>query len=200
MAETKMPEKPKLRKVIKNDISIRKKTRKEKLIEAFVAQDFKSAAAFAFEKYAIPTAKNLVVGFIFTTLNAFFYDNENANFVNPAAFGSNKTPYGGMFKGVNQSNNSTPKKPNSLPEYNDILFNAGEAEEVLQVLAQRAEYYGWVSYAEFYDALGKTSDFTKQNVGWTYDVIKKARVMYAGFQDGAQKYTIVMDRPRPYAG
>lgn len=203
MAEVKnngsAPPQPKMPKIINGTAGVKKKTRKEKFKDAFIAQDFKTAVDYAWWNYAVPSIKNLALSFIFSTITGVFYGNGAPNNTIPPFIGGQKTNtnYVNFFTGAQPQ--QTNKSSNKIPEYNRVTVSAGEAEMVIAALQTRAQEFDWVPLSAFYDALGITSDYPATQIGWSLEEIMQAKVFPAGLgENGEAKYSFIMARPKPY--
>lgn len=164
-ANKKLEDRPKIPTITKN-VSIKKESEFKKFKNNFFAEDAKTVKGQVFSSVIIPSIQRLITDVVKTGIDILIYGGRS----NPNDR-SSKVSYSNYY----QRNQNTPasgvipqsaysKNPFSFNEV--VLFDRGEAEEVLLSLKDQIQRYGMVSVADFYDMIGQSSPFTANKYGW----------------------------------
>lgn len=159
-ANDNLPEK-KVEKVVTGAVSTRKKSEIKKLTDVFLAEDMDRVKTYILFDVVIPGVKKAIQ----ETINAVLWgEGSRSSGSTPAA----KINYGSYYN----NNNNTGNRPNIRTRdtygFENISFdNRGDAEQVLDCMADLIQRYEIVSVADMYDLCGVTCDYTDYKYGWT---------------------------------
>ena len=186
--------KPKVKKVVSNSGSIKKKTLKDKFMDTFITED-------------INTVKENILSNIISGIKSFALDSmEMLLFGDYGSRSTRRYGSGGIVRNYNAISASrsrlsptpasrTPvKRPTQVEEI--ALDSRADCADVIDALAEAIDQYGEVNIADFYESAGMTSliEHTDYNYGWHnldgYRVDK-----YFDHDEQMYKYVIRMPKP-----
>ena len=160
------PEK-KFEKVTTGKVVAKEKNDIQKVASMFIAEDLRTVRNHIIKDVAIPSLKNVIVDLVWKSINMVMFGDDRP-----------RTPSGTNYANTsrvsyNQYSNrsANPARPAAAPiNYQDVIFSSrGDADEVLNQMADALETYGNVSVADFYDLVGMTANYTDNKYGW-YDI------------------------------
>ena len=158
---------------LKGTVKMNKPSLGQKMHDAFISQDFKSAASGVVQDTFVPMTKRLAADFISNLINRMLFGSKAQS--NQNIFGTTWRYTGWGTGGINYSgistqNATTQTTQQTLPgalNYNDITFsNRQDAEEALLTLTEMLERYSSVSVADYYEYLKFPTVSTQYNYGW----------------------------------
>lgn len=156
----------KTEKVIKGTAVKKKKSVRKKFADLFFTEDIPNVKEYILYELLIPTIKDTIVEVIKNTADMMFY----------GKIRNNKKSGTGSY--ISYSSYSRPQLANrdrtspagrTIYSFDDIyLEDMGEANQVLDVLREIIEKYGYVTVADYFDAVGVTGNgYTDRSYGWT---------------------------------
>lgn len=153
---------------LKGSAKVQKQSLGKKMHDAFISQDFKSAASGVVQDTFVPMTKRLMADLFSNLVNRILFGS-NAPKAGSSIFGSGSSwRYSGQ--NINYSSFSQPSTASStpsIPNYNEItLSDRGDAERVLDTLQEMLDRYGSVSIADLYETVGIPTISTHYNYGW----------------------------------
>lgn len=161
-----------IQKVVQGQVSVRKKGFFTKVKEAFIAEDFKTAASSATERVIVPMIKRTFADAINNAVNILLFGSTadpNNRWGSGTIFGglANTYRYSGQninYSGVSKQSGTSQ---NDIPTYNEIvLVDRVDAERVLDELTDIIDRYGSATIADLYIAVGLPTVTTQYNYGW----------------------------------
>lgn len=170
-------ERVKIDKVISGIAVERKKGFGRKIKDHFQGEDARTIAEHVFWDVILPKIKDLAFDAISETASRTFYgDTSSRRVTTSGRVTARPTAYNRIgYQGVNEARTISPRARVTHDFSQDILIpTIGEAEKVLDTLAEYIEKYGFVSVMDLYDAVGVTNgEFTDEKHGW--DDIRTAK-------------------------
>lgn len=170
--ESNLVEKKKVEKVVKGPVKIKKNKMRE-FTDAFISEDISNVKTHIVSDVLIPTIKNTVADIIIDSVRMIFGVAPNRKIG-----GSNvnsKISYSSFYNGSTTSRTEEPRTRTGF-DYDQIILDRRDAEEVLSRLDETIEAYGIATVGDLYDALGVTCDnYQINSYGWTN--IVNARVI-----------------------
>lgn len=160
------PERKKLDTITSN-VSIKKESEFRKFKRNFFAEDAKTVKGQVFTGVIIPGIQRLITDMVKTGIDILIYGGRSRD---PRDSRSRNISYSSFYD--RNRDNSYDKIPQAATRkdffnFNDIvLFDRGEAEEVLMSLKDQLDRYHMVSVADFYDTIGQSAPYTANKYGW----------------------------------
>lgn len=172
------PERVKIEKVITGKAVERKKGIGRKIKEHFQGEnDMQSIGSYIFWDVIVPKVKDLAFDAINEGANRAFYGDTASRRGPSSSRGTSRpTAYNRInYQAAPETRTISQRARVSHDFSQDILIpTLGEAEKVLDTLAEYIERYGFVSVMDLYDAVGVTNgEFTDEKHGW--DDIRTAK-------------------------
>lgn len=158
-AKTEYNKPEKMEKVIEGEVVKRKRPLGRQLSDIFLAEDWDTVKQYIVWDVIIPGIK-------YTFVNA----------LEMMILGETRGGGNGKYRdytSYSRNNNKTNRRDftdnnRSKPDYRDYTFQTRrDAEEVLAALRDRIREYGSSSVADFYDAVGQSTEYTENRYGWT---------------------------------
>lgn len=160
----KSKEKPKIEPITKN-VSVKKETEFKKFKKNFFSEDARTVKSQVFTDVIIPGIQRLITDMVKTGIDVLIYGRRTNTDRNSRVGNISYTSYYDRNRAVPVPQSSYSK--NNAYSFNDVvLFDRGEAEEVLLSLRDQIDRYGMVSVADFYDMIGQSSPYTANKYGW----------------------------------
>ena len=146
-----------LEKVVTGEVTVRKKPLNRMLADVFLAEDWDTVKRYILWDVVIPGMKHTFVNAIEMMVLGEVKGGTRTDYT---SFGSRNTPKNNRRDFTNNHR--------SKPDYRDYTFQARrDAEEVLGSLRELVSEYGSASIADFYDAVGLSTEYTENKYGWT---------------------------------
>lgn len=163
----KQPEREKI-KPITNNVAVKKESEFKKFKKNFFAEDAKTVKGQVFTSVIIPGIQRLITDMVKTSIDVLIYGGRSKD---------NRDSRAGYVSYSSYSSRNARSEYNKIPEavYNKnsafsfnevVLFDRGDAEEVLMSLRDQIDRYGMVSVADFYDMVGQSAPYTANKYGW----------------------------------
>lgn len=165
----KKPEK-KFEKVTTGRVVTKEKNDIQKVASMFIAEDLRTVRDHIIKDVAVPKLQDFFADLAIATINMIFHGDDRprgsySNYAQPSRVSYNR-----------YSNQNTSRQVATPINYQDVIFSSrGDAEEVLNQMADAIATYGSVSVADFYDLVGMTANYTDNKYGW-YDLQGRAYV------------------------
>lgn len=154
----KLPEK-RVEKVVTGAVRTKKKSEFKKLTDVFLAEDMDRVKTYILFDVVIPGVKKAIQ----ETINAVLWGEGSRTTSNTPA---GKFNYHASYNNAN--NRQSNIRTRDTYGFENITFdNRGDAEQVLDCLADLIQRYQIASVADLYDLCGMTCDYTDYKYGWT---------------------------------
>lgn len=178
----------KISKVIKGNVVTRKPSLLSKFKQTFFADDIQSVKTYAVKDVIIPGIKHLFLD----SLSMLILGERCYTSSTKRSVGTSYS-YNTVYKSKeDRERKRYAERDDSPRDYREIILDSrGEAESVLDTLAEIVEVYGDVSLADLYTCIGVSSNFTDNNYGWNKESF--ARASYRRVSGG-----YLLDLPRPH--
>lgn len=179
--------KPEAERVTDAEYQVRPQSRAERFKNAFLPQDWATAARTGFVRTFVPGIKNLVLQGLVATFTGMLYGGGQTpptNFQQPGGY----IHYGGMYQngypnyyGYSNAQQQPVQQqaPARRPEFNQVVLPAGEMDKVKAKMLAYFTEYSWCSVGRFYDFCGITCEAPDRNFGWTYDQVNASIVTHS---------------------
>lgn len=150
-----------VKKVVNGTVKKKKRSEVRKIADIFLPEDVESVKSYILYDVIIPSIK----GIIQDTVNTWLYGKNGSNRKSSSA---SRFSYERCY---DNRNTDSKKFESSLPKttytYDDVvLFSRGDAEAVLDQMAEIIETYEFVTVADLNESLGITGRYTDNNWGW----------------------------------
>ena len=170
------------------NITVKKKSLGQKVKEAFISQDFKTAAQGVNNNVIIPAIKRVIADAIANTVNSMLFGSSaptiSSGFkINPSTWTWNGITYSGQhvnYSGISKQNQQQIAVPNmGRYRYDEIIIqpdvSRGEtltdaerhADDVLFTLRDQLERFGKVTINDLFETCSLPMVSTMGNYGWT---------------------------------
>lgn len=186
-ANTPAPaEKKEIKKVVKGNVKIKKKSEVRKFADIFLPEDVSNVKSFIVHDVLIPALKKVISD----TVDTFLYGGSRRG---NSSSNAGKVSYSSYYSGdrFDRRDDRPPFDTRSGFDLGDIILDTRqEANDVLNRMEELIDMYRKVSVGDLYDLLGKSVDYTANNYGWTS--VRAAEVIRV--RDG---YLIKFPKPLP---
>lgn len=152
-------------KVVQGAVKTRKKKEISKLAGIFISEDVKNVKSYVFMDVLVPAIKKAISDIVTDGIDMLLYGGSGRSKKGPAS----KISYRSYYDRRDDDRHS-PSDPRvrSGFEYEDIVFTTrGDAEVVLEMLAETIDRYKFATVSDLYDACGRTAPYTSNRYGWT---------------------------------
>lgn len=170
-------ERQKLKPVVTNPVTRKKKGLGGKIADTFFGDDIDNVGSYLIHDVIVPGTKNIISDLITGGLDMIFYGESRGRHGRSATRDKNKSyvrelvnehnSYAGYYNKPAQS--SAPATRNKANHnFDDIeLTTRAEANEVLLSLQDVLDMYGVVTVADFYELVNIAPEFTDHDYGWS---------------------------------
>ena len=157
-------EREKLEKVIKGTVKT-KKNEMRKLRDVFISEDVKSVKSYILMDVLVPAIKDAIEDIVTNGIRMVLRGETSARKSSSAS----KISYNRIYDSkINNDRFARDSSPSIRYSYDDIILESrGEAEDVITMMEEIIEEYGFVRVADLYDLVGITGDYTDNKYGWT---------------------------------
>ena len=163
----------KLEKMITGEIVKKKKNILDRFSETFFGDDAANVGQFVLHDVLVPSIKNTVVEMIKSGAEMLFFGETKGSRMTRDRDRS-IVSYGAYFKDeVNRNRRADPRDRDRVRgararyDFDDITIpKRSEADLVLSALVDLIDEYGQASVADFYSALGVSSEYVDNHWGW----------------------------------
>lgn len=163
-SKSRETEKPKVKKIA--NATRKKKTLGMKIKESIVGNDSRSVGEYIFQDVLIPAAKDTITAMVSGGIEMMMYGEVRGR--REKSKNGSKASYYKYYEKDSTRERDRGYANRSSYSFTDIEFETrGEAEEVLNCLADLIDTYGVATVADFYDAVGIASEYTDNKYGWT---------------------------------
>lgn len=196
--KSEKPASKSIKKVVENDVTVKKPSPSKRLTDAFVAQNGETVRSYLIWDVLVPAVKDTVADLVKKGIDALLYGNSR-----PANVQRNGTQSYVSYSSYQNRRQDPPfnpdpsyRKPASYSyqrrtahDFSDIILKSrSDAENVLDLLVESTMQYGEASVADFYELVGIQSRYTDHKFGWAE--LSDARVMQV-------RGGYILDLPRP---
>lgn len=186
-SKKKLDEEPKkVEKIIKGEVTRRKRSEVRRLADIFLPEDVESVKKHIFYDVVIPSIKKIISD----TVDTYLYGESNSSKKSSTI---SKLSYNKNFDvgtGFNKSYGNVRALQNSYLFDDIILKNRGDAEAALEHMDELIDNYGFATVADLNELLGITGSYTDNNWGW--EDIRSARTVRV--RDG---YMLKLPKAKP---
>lgn len=186
-------EKPKVLKSSVSGAKIKKRSEVSKFAEVFLAEDVSSVKSYILMDVLVPAIKKAISDIVTNGIDMILYgeDGSPSRSKNATTSKISYTPYYKLSSNSHKEQRSTPSRPKTVYDYDDVEFETkGAAAKFLQDMDDVIREYGMISLADYYDLARVTSEYTTQKYGWTD--LREAKVVRSG-----GGYIIKLPKPSP---
>lgn len=168
------------------------KKKKRSFRDLFIAEDIENVGEYVIRDVVIPSIKKLIRDTICNGTDALLYSNGSGPSSNKGGSTISRPAYRKAFQSEQTTNNrSQNNRASSL--YADIIFeNRSDAEEILHIMDEVSDEYGFASIGDLYDLVGWETASTYNNYGWTRAGVKEAKI-----QRVSEGFLLKFPRPIP---
>lgn len=186
----------KIEKVVKGDISRRKKPLGRRFAETFIQGDARSAWGYVALDVLLPAAKDMVADAFTQGVEKMLYGEARSSYRRGGS------PKGGGYTAYNRAGGSVLRREDprdrgpsraarAQHNFDDIIIPTRvEAIEVLERMYDLLSKFEVVTLSDMYDLVGVTASFTDEKWGWTDLRGSDVRKVRDGY---------LLDLPRPVA-
>ena len=158
--------------------AVKKKSRAQRIKEAFFGEDVGSVSQYVFYDVLIPATKKLLAEMVNGAVNMTLFGDGRAR---DRDRGRTHVSMSSIYEGRSEGRYRRDSRNSYRSRLNDIIFdNRQDAEMVLERLQDLIDEYGLASLQDLYSLVGFDSTYTDNNWGWTN--LKGAGVL--GVQEG----------------
>ena len=165
--ESNKPVEREKKDLITKNVTVKKESEFKKFKRNFFAEDANTVKGQVFSSVIVPGIQRLFTDMIKTGVDILIYGGRSKNSRDSRGGSISYSPY--YDRNSYQNYNKIPPaayKNNAFSFNEVVLFDRGEAEEVLLNLNDQVARYGMVSVADFYDMVGQSAPYTANRYGW----------------------------------
>lgn len=164
-AQTEVPERKKLEKVVTGKVKTKKRNEMSKLGEIFIAEDARNVKSYILMDVLVPAVKKAISDIVTNGIDMLLFGEGGRTRKTSSA---STVSYRNYYDQKDTRRDYSNTRTRTGYSYDDIILETrGEAEEVLARMDELIETYGIVSVADLYDLVGKTCNYTDNKYGWT---------------------------------
>lgn len=162
-AEASEPAEKKIEKVITGNVKTKKKSDMHKLSDVFGGKDGAEVKEYLLSDVLVPGIKKIVWEIVTGAFDMILFGgngharkNTNAGYVSYNNYSNRREP-------------SREVRPQARTRYSYddlVLETRGDAEDVMDRMAEAIQDYGMVTVADMYDAVGLSCNYTDNKYGW----------------------------------
>lgn len=164
-AQTEVPERKKLEKVVTGKVKTKKRNEMSKLGEIFIAEDARNVKSYILMDVLVPAVKKAISDIVTNGIDMLLFGEGGRT---RKASSASTVSYRNYYDQKDTRRDYSNTRTRTGYSYDDIILETrGEAEDVLARMDELIETYGIVSVADLYDLVGKTCNYTDNKYGWT---------------------------------
>lgn len=164
-AQTEVPERKKLEKVVTGKVKTKKRNEMSKLGEIFIAEDARNVKSYILMDVLVPAVKKAISDIVTNGIDMLLFGEGGRTRKTSSA---STVSYRNYYDQKDTRRDYSNTRTRTGYSYDDIILETrGEAEDVLARMDELIETYGIVSVADLYDLVGKTCNYTDNKYGWT---------------------------------
>lgn len=178
-------------KVVTGAAIQRKKSLGSKIKETFTGEDARSVGVYLFFDVIVPAAKNLIADVANQGTERILFGTSNGRIRSGSPHRSSHTDYRRMHKSDSDRDSPRTMSSRSRATHNFdeiVIQDRGEAEDVLDQLAEIVAKFGSAAVSDLYELAGISADFTDSRYGWYELRTARIRPVRGGY---------LIDVPRP---
>lgn len=163
------PPKKHVEKVISGNATVRRRSLGRKFIDIFFNGDITDVKSYLIFDVLVPSIKETINSLINKGTEMILFGETTKSVTKKSTSSGTYVSYGSPYRGERERLPSSNRN-RVLRRFDDIKFeNRGDAENVLDTLAELMDIYHQATVGDFYDAVGITNDWTEDvdNYGWT---------------------------------
>lgn len=183
--------------IIEGVVVKQKKPLSRKFAEAFTGDDAQSVGNYVFMDVIIPAAKNMFVDAVTQGIERMIFGEAPSRRSSSRSYGSGRsndrqyTPYNKMSEPEPRGRSNWSDRGRATHNFDEIILKTrGDAERVLDTLAEVIDNYDVASVADLLDLVDITSSYVDNKFGWTRQTFGGARVQ-------AVRNGYLLDLPKP---
>lgn len=155
-----------VKKVIKDQVVIKKKNEIQKLADVFLSEDVSNVKGYIFNDVIVPAIRDTLFDIVTKGAKMIFYGAKGSSGTDK--FTSSRISYRQYYDDNRRYTSSTEESLKSKFDYEDMEFTSrSDAEDVLDQMDAMLEKYKRVSVLDLYDMIDVTAPFTSEKYGWT---------------------------------
>lgn len=155
-----------VKKVIKDQVIIKKKNEIQKLADVFLSEDVSNVKGYIFNDVIVPAIRDTLFDIVTKGAKMIFYGAKGSSGIDK--FTSSRISYRQYYDDNRRYTSSTEESLKSKFDYEDMEFaSRSDAEDVLDQMDAMLEKYKRVSVLDLYDMIDVTAPFTSEKYGWT---------------------------------
>lgn len=155
-----------VKKVIKDQVIIKKKNEIQKLADVFLSEDVSNVKGYIFNDVIVPAIRDTLFDIVTKGAKMIFYGTKGSSGIDK--FTSSRISYRQYYDDNRRYTSSTEESLKSKFDYEDMEFaSRSDAEDVLDQMDAMLEKYKRVSVLDLYDMIDVTAPFTSEKYGWT---------------------------------
>ena len=163
MGDNKTSNRPKVEKVISGEATTRKRSGIAKMSDVFIAEDVQTVKNHIFIDVVVPAIKNVIADIVTSGIQMILYGDT----VRPNKAPGTRYNYGSCYNSLNQPKPASSSNYSGYGYDDPVVGSRGDAERILQEMAEIIQEYNSASIADLYDLCGITGRPTDMNYGWT---------------------------------
>lgn len=153
---------------VSSSVKIRKKSAFKRVADVFLEDDVRNVKSYILMDVLLPTIKDAIVDMVNGALEMMFYGTTRGRRSRKPSGNTDKASYTPYYASGKPTSPRRSSGTSEIYDYDDALFDTREeAEDFLLVLREYADKYDQVPVAKYYDALGRTGNFTDEKYGWS---------------------------------
>lgn len=157
----------KVEKVVKGNVTVKKKSEFGKFIDKYVAEDVANIKTYIISDVIIPTIKNTIWDAFTNSLDMILFGGTGRAKHSGSSSRPSYVSYDSKYNNRDRRSDNNNSSRNRF-DFDDISFSdRRDAEEVLRQMDALMDTYKLVTVADLYDLVGKTGEYTDQKYGWT---------------------------------
>jgi hypothetical protein len=197
-ADPKQQPEPRVKRIVKGTAIKRRKTSTKSFLSSFFGEEVGQVGTYIIQEVLIPAAKNTIQDMITNGIEMLLYG-ESGGSRRQSRRGYNRSvvSYDAYYKGDNRKparsveSRRPARRGGSYVVEDIIIFDKGEANDVLAALEQTLNEYDSVTVADLYELAGfDGGDWTATKWGWT-------DLRRAGIEKVREGYLLDLPDPRP---
>lgn len=165
--ELETPPEKKIEPVISGGVVQRKKTLGRRIRESFAGEDAQSVGQYVLFQVIVPQLKDLILEIGESALRRALFGDASKGYSSRKSKGY--TAYGSASQGavLKAKTSESSQQRERSDEFDEIIVETrGDAQEVMDKMANLIETYGMASVNDLKSAVGLTGKFTDDKWGW----------------------------------
>lgn len=156
-----------IEKVVTGGVKTKKKSLGSKFADTFVTEDAGNVKNYIFLEVLVPAVKSAISDMVSTGIEMLLYG-ESKGRKRGSGYRSSHTSYSSYYDDRDRVSARRSYADRDRRSNDDLIFDSrNDAEDVLCRMFEVLERYDNVSVQDLNEMVGKRSDYTDQNWGWT---------------------------------